>query len=95
MENSNFKNYNSVRIGPGFLKRFLLPLLGYDAASHVAVPLGFFPVNSAFPAILMPTVTPAPEPLLLSVVIPVYNEADNVLPLLAEIRAALARSRRS
>jgi dolichol-phosphate mannosyltransferase len=37
----------------------------------------------------MPIVTPTPEPLLLSVVIPVYNEADNVLPLLAEIRAAL------
>jgi dolichol-phosphate mannosyltransferase len=51
--------------------------------------LGFFPVNSAFPAILMPTVALVPEPLLLSVVIPVYNEAENVLPLLAEIRAAL------
>jgi dolichol-phosphate mannosyltransferase len=38
----------------------------------------------------MPTVAPVQEPLLLSVVIPVYNEADNVLPLLAEIRAALA-----
>jgi dolichol-phosphate mannosyltransferase len=38
---------------------------------------------------LMPTVAAIPEPLLLSVVIPVYNEADNVLPLLAEIRAAL------
>jgi dolichol-phosphate mannosyltransferase len=38
---------------------------------------------------LMPTVAAIPEPLLLSVVIPVYNEVDNVLPLLAEIRAAL------
>jgi len=37
----------------------------------------------------MPIVAAMPEPLLLSVVIPVYNEADNVLPLLAEIRAAL------
>ena len=37
----------------------------------------------------MPTVAPVPESLLLSVVIPVYNEAENVLPLLAEIRTAL------
>jgi dolichol-phosphate mannosyltransferase len=40
----------------------------------------------------MPTVAPVQEPLLLSVVIPVHNEADNVLPLLAEIRAALAET---
>ena len=40
----------------------------------------------------MPTIAPTPEPLLLSVVIPVYNEADNVLPLLAEIRAALTKA---
>jgi dolichol-phosphate mannosyltransferase len=40
----------------------------------------------------MPTVAPVQEPLLLSVVIPVYNEADNVLPLLAEIRATLAET---
>jgi dolichol-phosphate mannosyltransferase len=56
----------------------------------VAVPLGFFPLTTAFPAILMPSFDPAPEPLLLSVVVPVYNEADNVLPLLVEIQAALA-----
>ena len=38
----------------------------------------------------MPTASAlVPEPLLLSVVIPVCNEADNVLPLLVEIRAAL------
>ena len=48
-----------------------------------------FPVTSVFTAMLMPTVAVIPEPLLLSVVIPVYNEADNVLPLLVEIRAAL------
>lgn len=40
----------------------------------------------------MPTVAPVQEPLLLSVVIPVYNEADNVLPLLTEIRIALAQT---
>jgi dolichol-phosphate mannosyltransferase len=38
---------------------------------------------------LMPTFADIQDPILLSVVIPVYNEADNVLPLLAEIRAAL------
>lgn len=33
------------------------------------------------------------EPPTLSVVVPVFNEAENVLPLLAEIEAALAASR--
>jgi len=41
------------------------------------------------PAAVSPAEASVPDPLRLSVVIPVYNEADNVLPLLAEIRAAL------
>src|SRR3954463_15881834 len=81
-----------------FCKNWLLVFKRLPSAPRLAMmprlvrpcPWGIFPVNSAFPAIVMPTVAPAQEPLLLSVVIPVYNEADNVLPLLAEIRAALA-----
>src|SRR4051812_25769355 len=46
-------------------------------------------VMQATPVAVLPVGAAVPEPLRLSVVIPVYNEADNVLPLLAEIRAAL------
>mgnify|MGYP002717138479 CR=1 FL=1 len=48
-------------------------------ASHAVQPAGSPPAG----------VAPVPEPRL-SVVVPVYNEAENVLPLLAEIRAALS-----
>src|SRR3954465_9092592 len=53
-----------------------------------ACPWGL-PVTSISTAMLMPAFADIQDPILLSVVIPVYNEADNVLPLLAEIRAAL------
>ena len=33
------------------------------------------------------------DPLQLSIVVPVRNEADNILPLLAEIHAALDKRR--
>jgi dolichol-phosphate mannosyltransferase len=47
-------------------------------------------VIQASSAIASPAAAPVSDLIRLSVVIPVYNEADNVLPLLAEIRAALA-----
>src|SRR5262249_40989387 len=54
------------------------------------------PTRLTDPSIL-PSLAAAPgasDEIVLSVVVPVKNEADNVLPLIAEIRAALAQGPR-